>query len=68
MNNNHIYNYIGTYDQGNGDNTEKVYSYCFNIYDVNDNLIATSGENIHNTTTDTELNFSYDEFNYMIGV
>lgn len=65
MNNNHIYNYIGTYDQGNGDNTEKVYSYCFNIYDVNDNLIATSGENIHNTTTDTELNFSYDEFNYM---
>lgn len=64
-NNNHIYNYIGTYDQGNGDSTEKVYSYCFNLYDADDNLIASSGEKIHNTTMDTESNFSYDEFNYM---
>jgi hypothetical protein len=63
--NNHIYNYIGLYSQENGDTTEKVYSYYFNLYDGEDNLVATTGEKIHNSTTDTELDSSYDEFEYM---
>lgn len=62
--NNHIFNYMGVYDQTNGDSSEKVYSYCFNIFDDNDNIIATSEEKIHNTTIDTDLYTSYDMFIY----
>lgn len=61
----HIYNYIGVYDQEDGDVTEKVHTYRFDIYDYNDNIIATSGDKIHNTTLDTELNYSYDKFDYV---
>ena len=62
--NNHIFNYMGIYDQTDGDSSEKVYSYCFNIFDEDDNVIATSGEKVHNTTMDTELYTSYDMFAY----
>lgn len=62
--NNHIFNYMGVYDQTDGDSSEKVYSYCFNIFDDNDKIIATSGEKVHNTTLDTNLYTSYDIFNY----
>ncbi len=64
MSNIHHYNYTGIYEQQDGDFTEKVYTYQFNIYDNKDNIIATSGEQIHNATNDTELNFSYDIYNY----
>lgn len=64
LTNTHIYDYIGVYSQENGDSTERVYSYCFNLYDENDNLIATSGDQVHNTTLDTNLYESYDTFSY----
>lgn len=65
------YNYIytGVYAQSLGaddpedkkyDPTEKVYSYEFNLYDDNNNLVATSGELIHNHSTDDVTNQSSD--------
>jgi hypothetical protein len=38
------YLYYGYYSQENGDVTERVYSYIFNVYDAQGNLFATSGE------------------------
>lgn len=64
LTNTHIYDYIGVYSQEDGDSTERVYNYCFNLYDENDNLIATSGDQVHNTTLDTNLYESYDTFSY----
>ena len=64
LTNTHIYDYIGVYSQEGGDSTERVYNYCFNLYDENDNLIATSGDQVHNTTLDTNLYESYDTFSY----
>ena len=60
--NNYTHEYIGYYDQSNGDVTEKVYSYCFNIYDKNKTLILTSNENIHNSTNDTNPEISFDKY------
>lgn len=60
--NTHEYKYIGYYSQRNGDITERVYSYRFDIYDYNNKIIATSGEQLHNSSNDTELDESYDEF------
>lgn len=42
--------YVGTYI--NSDVTEKLYSYNFNIYDDENMLYETSGEQIHNSSTD----------------
>lgn len=54
----HFYNYIGEYN--NIDSTEKVYSYKFNLYDNMNNLVASSGEKIHNSTLDTSKIQSID--------
>lgn len=62
--NNHIYDYLGVYSQENGDQTEKVYNYYFNIYDDQDNLVFSTGEQIHDSTMDTNLYTSYDKFSY----
>ena len=59
--NEHKYQYIGKYTQSK-DFSEKVYSYCFNVYDNNLNLIQTTGEQIHNSLLDTDLYESYDSF------
>ena len=59
--NEHQYQYIGKYAQSK-DFSEKVYSYCFNVYDNNLNLIQTTGEQIHNSLLDTDLYESYDSF------
>jgi hypothetical protein len=42
----HTYKYIGFYNQDkiNGDTTERVYSYRFDVYDSLNKLVATSGE------------------------
>ena len=62
--NRHIYNYTGKYSQENGDSTEKVYSYCFNFYDINMSLVLTSGWKLHNTNNDE---FAYESIdNYQI--
>jgi len=58
----HNYEYMGTYSQENGDITERVYSYQFDAYDSYNNLIATSGEQLHNSSNDVEINQSYDKF------
>lgn len=61
--NSHTHEYIGYYDQTNGDNSEKVYSYIFNIYDKSKkNIIFSSGEKLHNSLTDTNSNLSQDSF------
>lgn len=61
--NHHKPSYIGVYTQPiEGDITEKVYKYNFSIYDINNNLIVTSGTKVHNSTEDLECNTSYDVF------
>lgn len=57
--NKNVYEYVGTYLQIH-DMSEKVYSYEFNLYDEFDNIVATSGVNIHNNSTDIDLDSSFD--------
>lgn len=52
-NNLNMYEYTAKYSQQGRDVTEKLYSYCFELRDINNNLIATSGEKLHNNTDDT---------------
>ena len=57
--------YVGLYEQAAGaesDTTEKVYTYNFTIYDKNNNIFATSGEQLHNSLNDTQYNCSSDTF------
>ena len=62
----HRYSYLGVYAQERSDEdsneiidvAEKLYSYCFNLYDVAGNLIHTSDWQIHNSTQDTEPNMA----------
>ena len=56
------YIYTGKYsqDKEKGDITERVYSYCFEIYDRSNNLIISSGELLHNSDNDTEVNEQVD--------
>ena len=60
--------FVGTYSQSrledgtNRDVSEKVYSYCFNIYDENGNLYDTSGEQLHNSFEDENAYSSRDMF------
>ena len=58
----HQYKYTGVYSQLEKDVTEKVYSYQFDIYDINNNLVKTSGNLLHNTTYDTEIYESTDSW------
>lgn len=58
----HSYTYTGVYSQEGGDTTEKVYNYRFNLYNDRNELIATSGELSHNSTTDKEPYYSIDEW------
>lgn len=60
--NTHNYKYTGVYSQKNGDITERVYSYKFTVYDQNNNIVATSGEQLHNSSNDVENYESYDEY------
>lgn len=62
--NNHTLSYIGTYSQDveNGDTTEKEYKYSFTVYDSNKNVYMTSGEQLHNSSNDTEYYTSHDSF------
>ena len=52
----HQYTYTGVYDQTveHGDKSEKVYSYRFDLYDEESNLITSSGDIIHNSSLDVE--------------
>ena len=59
--------YTGIY-KNSGDSTEKMYSYYFNIYDNSNNLIATSGEQLHNAEEDTSIEESKDEYQLLIAL
>lgn len=55
--------FLGVYDQTESpDKTEKVYSYRFDFYDMNDNIVQTSGELIHNINNDADANYSVDRY------
>ena len=51
IDNRHLYTYKGSYHQSK-DLTERVYSYWFNIYNSNKQLVTTSGEQLHNIDSD----------------
>lgn len=54
--------FAGVYDQSEcRDQTEKVYSYEFCVYDDEDNLYYTTGEKLHQAAYDTEYSFSVDK-------
>lgn len=54
------YWFTGVYSQEGMDETEKVYSYCFELTDSDNNLISTSGECIHNNENDITTKYSED--------
>lgn len=60
--NSHRYTYIGKYTSPITDKAEKEYSYQFNLYDSNKQILQTSGEQIHNSYNDTERGESYDNY------
>lgn len=67
--NQHWYEYTGIYSQkkeaGSNiekDYAEKVYSYKFDLYDEEKQLIATSGEQLHNSSFDVERYESTDKW------
>lgn len=55
---------VGEYiqDTSTGDSSEKVYSYRFQLYDNEDNLIEDTGVQLHNSSYDTSANSSTDIF------
>ena len=59
--NSHKYTYFGKYTNIN-DKGEKVYSYQFDIYDRENNLLASSGEKLHNSAMDTSTEESIDSW------
>lgn len=56
----HAQKYTGFYSQEGGDVTEKVSSYCFEIYNSLNEVVYTSGEKLHNSSNDVETYESYD--------
>lgn len=64
LTNTHKYEYLGFYSQEEGDITEKAYLYRFDLYDELDNIIDSTGDQIHNSNNDVELYESYDRYNY----
>lgn len=56
-----IGNYTGIYSNL-GDQTEKIYSYYFSLYDNYNQLIMTTGDLLHNAENDTSIEESKDEF------
>lgn len=56
--NNFMFDWIGKYESL--DPSEKVYSYCFTIYDSNHDVFETSGELLHNSKNDETSMVSYD--------
>jgi hypothetical protein len=54
------YWFTGVYSQEGLDETEKIYSYCFELTDTDGNLISSSGECIHNSENDTNTKYSED--------
>jgi len=58
----HSYDYTGHYNQYKKDISERAYSYQFDVYNSNNKLIYSSGEKLHNSSNDTEIYESHDDF------
>lgn len=56
------FTYTGLYSQEDGDTTEKIYSYQFDLKDNKGQVIETSSECLHNSSFDTENYQSTDSF------
>lgn len=63
----HKYDYTGYYTNP-GDASEKVYSYQFDLYDIQGVLVASSGEQLHNSSKDTDTSSSIDEWTTRYGL
>ena len=59
--NRNLSEYVGTYSNEK-DPTERVYKYCFTLYDKDDHILETSGWLIHNSYADTSLTESIDKY------
>ena len=71
MNANELHSDLGTYEgryYNNGDVTEKLYSYRFDVYDNHDTLIVSSGDQLHNHETDIAIDETTDEFTLPISL
>lgn len=68
--NSNLYTYTGIYNQsGSGkDATERVYSYRFDLYDNENNLLETSTDLIHNSEENDDLNLSKDTYTIKTGL
>ena len=63
VNNAHIYTYEGLYESE--DPSERVYSYHFNLFNSKAELIAFSGELLHNSENDGDLYSSRDSYTFL---
>ena len=54
------YEYTGLYSQEGQDETEKIYSYCFELSDMDGNIVDSSGIQIHNSENDNSTQYSED--------
>lgn len=57
----HSYVYTGKVDLSS-DRSEKIYSYKFEIKDISGRIVAESGEQLHNSSNDTNTNYQTDEW------
>lgn len=58
--NSYVNSYTGCYEQINQDTTEKVYTYRFDVYNENNEICWTTGDLLHNSSLDTNADFSQD--------
>lgn len=63
--NSHLYTYEGIYSQENQDSSERVYSYRFDLFNSEGELINTSGELLHNSSHDENLYESHDSYTFL---
>lgn len=66
--NTYISRFTGSYSQENGDSTEKVYTYQFDVSGENGDIYWSSGLQLHNSNTDTELNYSEDVYDLLVDI
>lgn len=60
------YHYTGLYSQEGLDDTEKIYSYCFELSDMDGNIVDTSGIKVHNSENDISNKYSEDSWKSII--
>lgn len=58
----YTHSFTGLYKQTNGDITEKVHTYRFDVFDSDGAIVWSSGDCLHNINSDTNLDFSEDRY------